>query len=67
LKHHAIGSFDLVVAPGVGGRGVVDVDVVFLVEIPKHGAGECFAQVSDDPIGHAKVMLDVSDEFDCFF
>jgi hypothetical protein len=67
LKHHAISAFDLAVAPGVGDRGVVDVNGVFLTEIPKDGACESFAQVGDDPIGHTKAMLDISDEFDCFF
>jgi hypothetical protein len=38
-----------------------------LIEIPKDGADESCAQVGDDPIGHTKAMLDVSDEFDCFF
>jgi hypothetical protein len=67
LKHHVVSTFDLAVAPGVGDRGVVDVNGVFLAEIPKDGADESFAQVGDDPIGHAKAMLDISDEFDCFF
>jgi hypothetical protein len=67
LKHHAVGSFDLAIAPGVGDRGIVYVDGIFLAEIPKDGAGECFSQVGDDPSGHTKAMLHVSDEFDCFF
>jgi hypothetical protein len=67
LKHHAVGAFDLAVAPGVGDRGVVDVNGVFLAEIPKDGASKSFAQVGDDPVGHAEDMLDVSDEFGCFF
>jgi hypothetical protein len=67
LKHHAVGSFDLVVAPGVGDRGVVDVDSVVLAKVPEDRASEIFTRVSDDPIGHTKAMLDVSDEFDCFF
>jgi hypothetical protein len=67
LKHHAVSVFDLAVAPRVGDRGVVDVDGVFLAEIPEDGACESFAQVDDDPIGHVEAMLDISDEFDCFF
>jgi hypothetical protein len=51
----------------VGDRGLVDVDGVFLAEIPKDGVDECFAKVGEDPFGHAKAMLDVSDEFDYFF
>jgi ABC-type uncharacterized transport system permease subunit len=35
LKHHAIGSLDLAVAPWVGHRRVVDVDEAVLVEIPE--------------------------------
>jgi hypothetical protein len=67
LKHHAIGLFNLAIARGVGDRGLVDVDGVFLAEIPKDGVDECFAKVGEDPFGHAKAMLDVSDEFDYFF
>jgi hypothetical protein len=63
LKHHAVGAFDLVVRPGVGDR-VVNVDGVFLAEILEDGAGKSFSQVSDDPIGYAEGMLDVSDEID---
>jgi hypothetical protein len=51
----------------VGDRGIVDVDGIFLAEIPEDGAGEGLAQVGDDPVGHAKAMLDVFDDFDCFF
>jgi hypothetical protein len=67
LKHHAVGSFDLAVAPGVGDRGIVDVDSVVLAKIPEDRASESCTQVSDDLIGHTKAMLDVSDEFDCLF
>jgi hypothetical protein len=35
LEDHAVGSFNLAVAPGVGDRGVVDVDSVILAKIPK--------------------------------
>jgi hypothetical protein len=35
LKDHAIGTFDLAVAPRVGDRRVVDVDSVYLAKIPK--------------------------------
>jgi hypothetical protein len=67
LKHHAIGLFDLAVAPRVGDRGVIDIDGVFLAKVQEDGAGESFAQVSDDPIRHAKAMCDISDEFYRFF
>jgi hypothetical protein len=33
LEDHAVGSFDLAVAPGVGDRGVVDVDSVILAKV----------------------------------
>jgi hypothetical protein len=67
LKHHAVGSFDLAVASGVGDRGVVDVDSIVLEKVPEDRACKSCTQVGDDPIGHTKAMLDVSDEFDCFF
>jgi hypothetical protein len=67
LEHHAIGSFDLAVAPRVGDQGVVDVDGVFLAKVPVDGAGESIAQVGDDPIGYTKVMFDVPDELYRFF
>jgi hypothetical protein len=67
LKYHVVGSFDLAVAPGVGDRGVVDVDGVLLAKIPEDRADESFAQVGDDPVRHTKAMCDVSDEFYCFF
>jgi hypothetical protein len=38
-----------------------------LAKVPEDGGGESFAQVGDDPIGHAKAMCDVSDEFYRFF
>jgi hypothetical protein len=63
LKHHAVSSFDLAVAPGAGGRGVVDVDSIVLAKVLEDRASESCTQVSDDPIAHTKVMLDVSDEF----
>jgi hypothetical protein len=40
LKDHAVGSFDLAVAPSVGDRGVININGVVLVEILKGGAGE---------------------------
>jgi hypothetical protein len=67
LEHHAVGSFDLAVALWVGDRGVVDVNKVILAEIPEDRATESFVQVGDDPIRHTEVMLDISNEFDCFF
>jgi hypothetical protein len=57
----------MAVASGVGDRGVVDVDNIVLAKVPKDQANKSCTQVSDDPIGHTKVMLDVSDEFCCFF
>jgi hypothetical protein len=33
LEDHAVGSFNLAVAPRVGDRGVVDIDGVFLAKI----------------------------------
>jgi hypothetical protein len=51
----------------VGDRGVVDVNGFFLAKILEDRAGESFAQVSDDPVRHAKAMRDVSDEFYRFF
>jgi hypothetical protein len=35
LEHHAVGSFDLAVAPRVGDRGIVDVDGIFLAKSHK--------------------------------
>jgi hypothetical protein len=35
LEHHAVGSFNLDVAPWVGDRGVVDVDKVILADVPE--------------------------------
>jgi hypothetical protein len=67
LEHHVVGSFNLAVSLRVGNRRIVDVDGVFLAEIPEDGAGKSFAQVGDDPVGHAEAMLDVFDEFDYFF
>jgi hypothetical protein len=52
---------------GVGDRGVVDVDSIVLAKVPEDRASESCTQVGDDPIGHTKAMLDISDEFDCFF
>jgi hypothetical protein len=40
LEDHAVGSFNLAVAPRVGDRGVVDVDSVILAKIPKDLASE---------------------------
>jgi hypothetical protein len=40
----------------VGDRGVVDVDGVVLVEIPKDRASEGCAQVGDDPVGYTEAM-----------
>jgi hypothetical protein len=71
LKHHVVGLFGLAVASRVGDRGIVDIDGIFLAEIPKDGAGESCTQVGDDPIGHTKEMRDVSNElcgfFRCYF
>jgi hypothetical protein len=67
LEHHVVGSFDLAVAPGVGDRGEVDVDSIVLAKVPKDRASKGCTHVSYDPIVHTKTMLDVSDEFDCFF
>jgi hypothetical protein len=50
----------------VGGRGVVDVDSVILAEIPEGEAGEGYAQVGDDSIGHTEAVCDISHEF-CHF
>jgi hypothetical protein len=36
-------------------------------KVPEDRASESCTQVSDDPIGHTKAMLDVSNEFYCFF
>jgi hypothetical protein len=43
MENHAIGSFNLVVEPRVGDRGVVDVDSVILSEVPEDRASESFA------------------------
>jgi hypothetical protein len=43
LKDHAIGTLNMVVAPRVGDRGVVDVNGVVLTEIPKGGARKGYA------------------------
>jgi hypothetical protein len=51
----------------VGDRGVVDVNEVILAKVPKDRASEGCTQVGDDPIGHTEAMLDVSNEFNCFF
>jgi hypothetical protein len=39
---HAVGSFDLAVAPWVGDRGIVDVDKVILAEVLEDRASESF-------------------------
>jgi hypothetical protein len=67
LEHHAVGSFDLAVAPWVGDRGVVDVDEVILEKVLKDRASEGCTQVGDDPVGYTEVMFDVSDELNSFF
>jgi hypothetical protein len=67
LKHHAVGSFDLAVAPRVSDRVVVNVDSVILAKVPEDRAGESFAQVGDDPIRHTEAVCDVSDELCGFF
>jgi hypothetical protein len=67
LADHAVGSFDLAVALGVGDRGVVDIASVISAKVPEDRAGEKFAQVGDYPIGHTKTMCDVSDELCVFF
>jgi hypothetical protein len=38
-----------------------------LAKDPEDRASEGCTQVGDDPIRHTEAMLDVSDEFDCFF
>jgi hypothetical protein len=48
-------------------RGIADVDSFILARVPEDQASERCTQITDDPIGHTKAMLDVSDEFDCFF
>jgi hypothetical protein len=40
LKHHAVSSFDLEIAPWVGDRGVLDVDKVILAEVTEDGASD---------------------------
>jgi hypothetical protein len=40
LEHHAVGSFDLVIAPWVGDRGEVDVDKVVLAKVPEDRASK---------------------------
>jgi hypothetical protein len=67
LEHHPVGSFDLAVAPWVGGRGVVDVDKVILAKVPEGRASKSYTQVGDDPVKHTEAMLDVSDECNYFF
>jgi hypothetical protein len=34
LEDHAVGTFDLAVAPGVGDRGIVDINSVILAKVP---------------------------------
>jgi hypothetical protein len=51
----------------MGHRGVVDVDSIVLAKVPEDRASKSCTQVGDGSIGHTKAMLDVSDEFDCFF
>jgi hypothetical protein len=51
----------------VDDQGLVYVDSVVLAKVPEDRASESCTQVSDDPIGHTKAMLDVFDEFYCFF
>jgi hypothetical protein len=43
LEHHAVGSFDLAVAPWVSDRGVVGVNKVILAEVREDRASESFA------------------------
>jgi hypothetical protein len=43
LEHHAVGSFDLAVAPWVVDRGIIDVNEVVLAEILEDRASESFA------------------------
>jgi hypothetical protein len=50
LKHHAMCSLDLAVAPPVGHRGVVDVDEAVLAKIPEVRLCKGLAQVGDDPV-----------------
>jgi hypothetical protein len=40
LEHHAVGSFDLAVAGGLGDRGVVYVDSVVLAKVLEDRASE---------------------------
>jgi hypothetical protein len=42
LEDHAVGSFDLAVALGVGDRGVVDVNCVILAKVPEDRASESY-------------------------
>jgi hypothetical protein len=67
LKHHAVGSFDLAITPWMGDQGVVDVNSVILAKIPEDRASESCTEIDDDFVRHTEAMLDVSDEFDCFF
>jgi hypothetical protein len=43
LEDHAVGSFDVAVAPRVGDRGVVNVNSVILAEVSEDRASESFA------------------------
>jgi hypothetical protein len=62
LKHHAIFSLDLVVAPWVGYRGVVDVDEVVLTKILEVRPCKGLTQVGDDPVRYPELIGDVLDE-----
>jgi hypothetical protein len=43
FKHHAIGSFDLVITPWVGDGGIVDVNEVILAEVSEDRASKSCA------------------------
>jgi hypothetical protein len=62
LKHHAIFSLDLVVAPRVGHRGVVDVDEVVLAKISEVRPCKGLTQVGDNPVKYPEPIGDVLDE-----
>jgi hypothetical protein len=67
LKDHAISTLDLVVAPRVGDRGVIDVNGAVLEEIPKGRAGKGCTQVGDDSVRYTEVVRYVLHEFCRFF
>jgi hypothetical protein len=62
LKHHAICSLDLAIAPWVGHRGVVDVDEAILAKIPEVRPCKGLAHVGDNPVTYPELMGDVLNE-----